>query len=256
MPTLPASALLDPTRFILVHASHPQNIGAAARAMRVMGFHDLVLVSPRHPNVLEHPQAVAMSSGATEVLKTARVVNTLTEALEGITFACATVMTPRDFGPPTVAPRSCFEALALTDHHVALVFGGERFGLSNDDVYRCHASLSIPTDPSYGSLNLAQAVQLLSYEWRQACGGFPVRPRTPQPRWADAKAVAGLLNHWEEALVQIRYLKPEAPGKLMFRLQQTLYRVGLTPEEVHILRGVARAVLQSSHQDRLNQASE
>ncbi|MFN9707887.1 MAG: RNA methyltransferase [Burkholderiales bacterium] len=251
MQTLPVSPPLDATRFILVHASHPQNIGAAARAMRVMGFHDLVLVSPRWPDVLEHPQAVAMSSAATEVLRTARVVDSLTEALEGITFACATAMTPRDFGPPTLAPRSCFEALASTDHRVALVFGGERFGLSNQDVYRCHATLSIPTDPSYGSLNLAQAVQLLSYEWRQACGGFPVQPRTPQPHWADAKAVAGLLGHWEEALVQIRYLQPEAPGKLMFRLQQTLYRMGLTTEEVHILRGVARAVLKSSRQDSL-----
>ena len=233
------------TRFILIETSHAGNVGAAARAMKVMGFDDLVLVAPRFPNVLNNPRAIAMSSGATGVLRNARVVETLTEALEGVTFACATAMTPRDFGPPTKAPRECFEALAATDHRLGLVFGCERFGLSNEDVYRCHATLSIPTDPSYGSLNLAQAVQVLAYEWRQACGGFTVQPRTPEPRWADAPAVAGLLGHWEQALTQIDYLQPDAPGKLMFRLNQAINRIVLTQEEVHILRGVARAVLKS-----------
>ena len=244
----PSASLAWPradTRFVLVNVSHPQNVGATARAMKVMGFSDLVLVAPRFPNVLKNPQAIAMSSGATGVLRNARVVETLTEALEGVTYACATAMTPRDFGPPTKAPRACFEALAATDHRLGLVFGCERFGLSNEDVYRCHATLSIPTDPSYGSLNLAQAVQVLAYEWRQACGGFTVQPRTPEPRWADAPAVAGLLGHWEEALTQIDYLQPDAPGKLMFRLNQAINRIVLTQEEVHILRGVARAVLKS-----------
>ncbi len=233
------------TRFILVNVSHPANVGATARAMRVMGFSDLVVVAPRMPNVLKNPQAIAMSSGATGVLRDARVVDTLTEALEGVTFACATAMTPRDFGPPTQAPRACFEALAASDHRLGLVFGCERFGLSNEDVYRCHATLSIPTDPTYGSLNLAQAVQVLAYEWRQACGGFQVEARTPPPRWADAPAIAGLLAHWEEALTHIDYLQPQAPGKLMPRLNQCANRMTLTQEEVHILRGVARAVLKA-----------
>lgn len=247
IPSPPASPVWPraDTRFVLVNVSHPQNVGATARAMRVMGFTDLVLVAPRFPNVLNNPRAIAMSSGATGVLRNARVVDTLTEALEGVTFACATAMTPRDFGPPTKAPRECFEALATTDHRLGLVFGCERFGLSNEDVYRCHATLSIPTDPSYGSLNLSQAVQVLAYEWRQACGGFTVQPRTPEPRWADVPAVTGLLNHWEAALTQIDYLQPDAPGKLMFRLNQAINRIVLTQEEIHILRGVARAVLKS-----------
>lgn len=234
------------TRFILLDVSHPANVGATARAMRVMGFTDLVLVAPRQPDVLIHPQAVAMASGATDVLEAARTVASLDEALDGVTFACATAMTPRDFGPPTHSPRECFVALAETDHRLGLVFGGERHGMRNEDVYRCHAAVSIPTDPSYGSLNLAQAVQLLAYEWRQACGGFEVRERTPEPRWADARAVAGLLGHWEQALLQIGYLKPQAPAKLMPRLNQCLNRAALTQEEVHILRGVARAVLRAS----------
>ncbi|MES2887240.1 MAG: RNA methyltransferase [Pseudomonadota bacterium] len=244
-PALPLSWPRSDTRFILIEASHPANVGAAARAMRVMGFSELVLVAPRLPDVLSHPQALAMASGATDVLQRARVVPTLTEALDGISFVCATAMTPRDFGPPTQTPRVCFEALAATDHRLGLVFGCERYGLSNEDVYRCHATLSIPTDPSYGSLNLAQAVQLLASEWRQACGGFEVRPRTAAPQWADAQAVSGLLAHWEQALVHIDFLQPQAPGKLLPRLNQCLNRLTLTAEEVHILRGVARAVLRT-----------
>ena len=183
-----------------------------------------------------------MASGAGDVLEAARVVPQLVDALEGITFACATAMTPRDFGPPTRAPRELFAELAPAAQRVAFVFGSERFGLSNDDVYRCHACLSIPTWPDYGSLNLAQAVQLLAYDWRQALGGFAVEPRTVAAGRADFAAVQGLLDHWQQTLVDVGFLDPAVPRKLMPRLQQLLNRAQLTEEEVHILRGVARAV--------------
>ena len=155
----------DPTRFVLVHASHAGNVGATARAMRVMGFHDLVLVAPRHADVLQQPQARAMASGAHDVLASARIVPTLADALSGVQVACATAMTPRDFGPPVFAPRARLSALAQEGASVAFVFGGERWGLSNDDVYRCHLCLSVPTAEGFGSLNLAQAVILCAYEW-------------------------------------------------------------------------------------------
>jgi tRNA/rRNA methyltransferase len=229
---------------VLIHTSHAGNVGAAARAMKVMGFNDLVLVAPRFPDVLAQPDALAMASGATDVLERARIVATLDEALGGITHACATAMTPRDFGPPTRAPRPHLAELAAQDHAVAFVFGGERFGMSNDDVYRCHTCLSIPTDPDYGSLNLAQAVQVLAYDWREALGGFEVVPRTAPVAWADVSAVTGLLEHWQQALVQIGFLDPEVPRKLMPRLNQLLNRTQLSVEEVHILRGIARAVQQ------------
>lgn len=232
----------DPTRFVLVGTSHPGNVGAAARAMKVMGFSDLVLVAPRFADVLEQPEARAMASGADDLLAAARVVASLGEALEGTSFACATAMTPRDFGPPTHAPRDLFTDLASSPHRVAFVFGSERFGMSNDDVYRCHACVSIPTDPAYGSLNLAQAVQLLAYDWRQAQGGFPVRARTVDARLADDAALEGLLAHWRQTLVGIGFLDPAVPRKLMPRLRQLLNRAELTQEEVHILRGIARAV--------------
>ena len=232
----------DPTRFILIGTSHPGNVGAAARAMKVMGYSDLVLVAPRFADVLSQAETLAMASGATDVLQRARVVGTLAEALDGVSFACATAMTPRDFGPPTHAPRDLFATLKKSTHGVAFVFGSERFGMSNDDVYRCHACLSIPTHPDYGSLNLAQAVQLIAYDWRQALGGFEVAARTVEPKWADGVAVQGLLANWERALVDIEFLDPEVPRKLMPRLNQLLNLGQVTQEEVHILRGVARAM--------------
>ncbi len=231
----------DPTRFVLVQTSHAGNVGSAARAMKVMGFTDLVLVQPRFDDVLRREETLALASGAVDILQRARTVATLAEALDGITHACATAMTPRDFGPPTTTPREHFTTLAAGTERVAFVFGPERTGLSNDDVYRCHTCLSIPTHPDYGSLNLAQAVQLIAYDWRQALGGFAVAPRTTDASLADAGAVQGLLEHWQQTLVAIGYLDPAAPKKLMPRLNQLLNRAGLTQQEVHILRGIARA---------------
>ena len=232
----------DPTRFVLVHTSHAGNVGAAARAMKVMGFSDLVLVQPRFDDVLSREETVAMASGAADILVRARIVSTLDEALDGIHHACATAMTPRDFGPPTRAPREHLPSLAAAGERVAFVFGAERVGLSNEDVYRCHVCLSIPTHPGYGSLNLAQAVQLLAYEWRIALGGFEVQARTPDPSRADMRAVQGAIDHWARVLVQIGFLDPQAPKKLLPRLQQLANRAMLTDEEIHILRGIARAV--------------
>ncbi len=236
----------DGTRFVLLNTSHRGNVGATARAMKVMGFADLVLVQPRFADVLSHEETVAMASGAADILVRARVVDSLAEALAGITLACATAMTPRDFGPPTVAPRSYLPALAAEvaegRQRVAFVFGGERFGMRNEDVWRCHACLSIPTHPDYGSLNLAQAVQLIAYDWRTALGGYPVQARTAEPALADGAEVAGALQHWQQVLEQIGFLDPAAPRRLMPRLQQVLNRAGLTREELHILRGIARAV--------------
>jgi tRNA/rRNA methyltransferase len=239
------------TRFILIETSHAGNVGAAARAMKVMGFDDLVLVRPRWPDVLQREETLQRSSGATDVLERARVVQTLDEALEGVSHLCATAMTPRDFGPPTRAPREHLAGLvaqgAQLPAGVAFLFGTERFGMTNEDVYRCHVCLSIPTAPDYGSLNLAAAVQLIAYEWRQALGGFALPPGgAPEAAPGDAQAVAGMLAHWQEALVAVDFLDPAAPKKLMPRLNQLFNRAQPTAEEIHILRGVARAMLQTA----------
>jgi tRNA/rRNA methyltransferase len=225
-----------------MHTSHAGNAGAAARAIKVMGFDELVLVAPRFADILQREEAAAFASGAADVLARARIVPTLAAALEGVETVIGTAMTPRDFGPPTDSPRQLLPALAAAGRSVAFVFGSERFGLANDDVYRCHAIASIPTAPGYGSLNLAQAVQLMAYEWRLALGGFPVVPAVQPSALADAASVQATLDHWREVLVEIGFLDPAAPKKLMPRLNQLANRLELTREEVDILRGIARTV--------------
>ena len=233
------------TRFVLIQPSHAGNVGAAARALKVMGFDDLVLVKPRWDDVLARDETVERAGGAVDVLQKARAVDTLDEALDGITHACATVMTPRDFGPPTRTPREHLGPIAQAGHSVAFLFGSERYGMRNEDVYRCHAALRIPVSPDYGSLNLAAAIQVIAYEWRQALGGFEVASPVAAPA-ADAAAVAGMVQHWEQALVEIGFLDPAAPKKLMPRLNQLFNRAQPTPEEIHILRGVAKAMAEAA----------
>jgi tRNA/rRNA methyltransferase len=243
------------TRFILIQTSHAGNVGATARAMKVMGFHDLVLVAPRWANVLRREETIQRASGALDVLQHARIVDTLDEALDGMSHVCATAMTPRDFGPPTRAPREHFAALAASasapepSHTgVAFLFGSERYGMRNEDVYRSHVCLSIPTDPQFGSLNLAAAVQVLAYEWRQALGGFAAAsathpPPDAAPKLADAQQIAGALAHWQQALEGIGFLDPAAPKKLMPRLNQLINRAHVSEEDIHILRGIAKQML-------------
>ena len=122
--------------------------------------------------------------------------------------------------------------------------------MKNEDVYRCHVALSIPTDPKFGSLNLGAAIQVLAYEWRCALGSFPVSASTPLADKADAQQVAGMLTHWEQALIDIGFLDPAAPKKLMPRLNQLFNRSELNQEEIHILRGVAKAMSESARGKR------
>ena len=118
--------------------------------------------------------------------------------------------------------------------------------MQNEDVYRCNVALSIPTDPNFGSLNLGAAVQLIAYDWREALGGFAVQSATAEPQQADAAALAGMLKHWEKALADIGFLDPASPKKLMPRLNQLFNRAQPSPEEIHILRGLAKAMSQVS----------
>ncbi len=245
------------TRFILINPSHAGNVGATARAMKTMGFTDLVLVAPRWPNVLRREETIQRASGALDVLRNARIVPTLDEALDGMTHLCATAMTVRDFGPPAFTPRDYFASLlspsALAGAQlqtvpagVAFLFGCERFGMRNEDVYRCHVCLSIPSDPKFGSLNLGAAVQVIAYEWRLTLGAYPLPAADAAPLLADTQQVAGMLQHWEQALQSIGFLDPQAPKKLMPRLNQLFNRAALRPEEIHILRGIAKAMEQSA----------
>jgi tRNA/rRNA methyltransferase len=268
------------TRFILINTSHAGNVGATARAMKPMGFDDLVLVAPRWANVLRREETIQRASGALDVLDKCRIVDTLDEALDGLTHLCATAMVPRDFGPPTTTPRVHFEtlskqelraqsarglegdlALNFPQQGIGFLFGCERFGMRNEDVYRCHVALSIPSNPAFASLNIGAAVQVIAYEWRLALGGFVdgaggvtgVAGATgqgagavPTAALADAQQVAGMLDHLEQSLVALGFLDPAAPKKLMPRLNSLFNRAGVTQEEIHILRGIAKAILQQA----------
>ncbi|MGI4985562.1 MAG: RNA methyltransferase [Janthinobacterium lividum] len=259
----PFETIAARVRFVLVEPSHPGNVGAAARAVKTMGFGELVLVRPRHAAVREEPEAVAMASGADDVLAAARIVDDLDAALAGVQWSLALSARPREYGPPLLAPRAAGAqgaAVAAQGGGVALVFGNERTGLANHDVERCRAIAHIPANPAYSSLNLSQAVQVLAYEMRLACldaalpgASSPLVPAVPASAGdasASAEDIAGMFGHLEAALVRLGFLDPENPKKLMSRLRQLFARTALTREEVNIFRGIAKHVLARCRADR------
>jgi tRNA/rRNA methyltransferase len=248
-----ASPLFGRLRFVLVETSRPGNIGAAARAIKTMGFSDLVLVNPRVADAIAHEEAIAFASGAQDILAAARVVGSIGEALIGCNFAAALSARLREFSPPVMAPRALSETLAADSSlNAALVFGNERFGLPNEAVEKCNALINIPADAEYSSLNLAQAVQVLAYEARVAsCSttGVPDGLSSGgavgfQGTLAGLDQIDGMYAHLEQALVAIGFLDPASPKKLMPRLRRLFSRTRLETEEVNILRGIASHILQ------------
>ncbi|MES2150176.1 MAG: RNA methyltransferase [Pseudomonadota bacterium] len=236
------------TRFILVETSRAGNIGAVARAMKTMGFRDLVLVTPRFADALADPEAVAFASGAQDVLEGARVVGSIGEALEGCNFAAAVSARLREFSPPVWSPRAFAGHVAGgAGLSAALIFGNERFGLPNQIVEQCNVLINIPANPDYSSLNLAQAAQVLAYECRLAQG--EAAPASAVGFHGEAASVAqidGMYAHLEQALVAIDFLDAGSPKKLMPRLKRLFARTQLETEEVNILRGIARQILRHS----------
>ncbi|MDD5295657.1 MAG: RNA methyltransferase [Rhodocyclaceae bacterium] len=231
---------LDRIRIVLSHPSHPGNIGAAARAMKTMGLTRLVLVNPRS---FPDAEATSRAAAAADVLENARVCASLSQALEGTTLAYALTARRRDLATATRWPRQAAAELvagaALGE--VALVFGHETSGLSNEEVALCHAPVSIPTNPACSSLNLGAAVQVLCYELRLAAeepGEAPSGTLTP----ASFEEVEGFLNHLEGAMVRNGFLDPEKPKRLMPRMRRLFARTRLEKEEVAILRGVLSAL--------------
>jgi tRNA/rRNA methyltransferase len=228
-------------RVVLVKTSHPGNIGAAARAMKTMGLARLFLVNPRR---FPDAEASARAAGATDVLEQAIVCGDLAEALQGTVFAAALTARVRELG---VEPRWAREGAALLagaagQGDVALVFGSERYGLSNDEVGLCGLPLMIPTDPDFGSLNLGAAVQVMCYELRLAL----LDPGAPPPvagagRPASHEDVERLLAHLEQAAIGSGFLDPAQPKRLMARMRRLFARAGLENEEVAILRGMLAA---------------
>lgn len=241
------TSLFTRLRFVLVETSRAGNIGSVARAMKTMGFTELVLVAPRCADPLTDPEAVAFASGALDVLSNARIVGSIGEALEGCNFAAAVSARLREFSPPVWTPRAFAEhAAGQGEVTAALILGNERVGLPNEIVEKCNVLINIPANPAYSSLNLSQAAQVLAYECRMAAIGDGV-PATPVGFHGDAASVTqieGMYAHLEEALVSIGFLNADNPKKLMPRLKRLFARTQLETEEVNILRGIARQILK------------
>ena len=237
-------------RFVLVETSRAGNIGAAARAMKTMGFSELVLVNPRFGQPQADPEAIAFASGAQDVLDQARIVGSMAEALDGCNFAAAVSARLREFSPPVWSPRAFAGHVAAgTELSAALIFGNERFGLPNHIVEACNVLINIPANPDYSSLNLAQATQVLAYECRMAQDSpAPASAVGFHGDAASVEQIEGMYRHLEQALVAIDFLDASNPKKLMPRLKRLFSRTQLETEEVNILRGIARQILKSRGQ--------
>ncbi|MBL0351881.1 MAG: RNA methyltransferase [Candidatus Dechloromonas phosphoritropha] len=237
--------LLSRIRVVLCRPSHPGNIGAAARAMKTMGLTDLRLVEPRK---FPDPEADARATGAVDVLESAKISESLPEALAGAVFVVALSARRRDLGPPSGQPREMVARLLAHagQGQVALVFGNETVGLTNVEIQQCHAAVSIPANPEFSSLNLGAAVQVLSYEIRMAAfAGVPaVADATVTPaslRLAAHDEVEGLYAHFEVVMTETGFLNPAHPGRLLPKLRRLFSRIQLERDEINILRGILAA---------------
>lgn len=238
---------LSRIRIVLSRTSHPGNIGAAARAMKTMGLARLYLVSPKH---LPEEQATAMASGADDVLAGATVVETLEQALEGTQLAVAMTARRRDLSAPILWLREAAAeaATAAQQGEVALVFGNETAGLSNQETDLCQRLAMIPANSEYSSLNLAAAVQVACYELRLAglelAGGVGAPPPTNEAGApATHEEVEGLIGHLEAAAVASGFLDPAQPKRLIPRMRRMFARAAPEKDEVQILRGMLAALM-------------
>jgi len=227
-------------RIVLVDTSHPGNIGAAERAMKNMGLGDLVLVRPQQ---FPHAEATARASGAADLLESARVFQSIGEAVGDCGLVIGTSARPRAanwtvLDPPAAAARS-LEASA--DRPVAILFGGERNGLSNEDLAACHALMNVPANPEYESLNLAQAVQIVTWEIRMA-GAPQVRRLEPEAPPATAGQIENLRGHLATVVAQLGFKDERNAANLVTRLERLLMRAVPDEKEVQILRGVLTAI--------------
>ena len=214
--------------------------------MKTMGFRHLVLVNPRFPDALSHPDAIAFASGAQDILEQAQIVDSVAAALQGCELVASVSARLREFSPPVQTPRELAEDFQrqLTGQ-AAIVFGNERYGLPNEVVVNSQVLVNIPANPDYSSLNLAQAIQLIAYECRMATQNEVQNPEKIgfQGQLANAEEIEGMYQHLEQALVSIAFLNPASPKKLMPRLKRLFSRTQLETEEVNILRGISKKIL-------------
>lgn len=236
--------MIEDIRVILVETSHPGNIGAVARSMKNMGLKSLFLVNPKtFPSAL----ATERSAGADDILENAQVVPTLREAICDCELVLGTSARLRQIPRPTLNPRQTAEKVFAYPNlnKVAILFGTERSGLTNDALAQCHYHIVIPANPNYSSLNLAQAVQIITYELYQYYliqnpAETEVFTTIPQAPMED---ILGVFDHMETVLDKIDFLNPKSSQILLYRIKRMILKTKLETEEVNILRGIFKAVL-------------
>ncbi|HDN25956.1 MAG TPA: RNA methyltransferase [Thioploca sp.] len=230
---------LDNVQIILVGITHPGNIGAAARAMKTMGLSQLRLVQPKH---FPSAEATARATGADDVLVNAQVFDTFEESLKDCHLIVGTSTRQRTIAWPVLTPKACAEKASECAGRVAIVFGREQYGLTNQELELCNYLVQIPTNPTFSSLNVAAAVQILAYELRisnEALKLENVNSSLPAP--ASAEAIAQFYQHLEQTLIDIEVLDPQNPRQLMRHLHRLFNRVQLFDSEVSLLRGILTA---------------
>ena len=246
-------------RVVLSHTSHPGNIGAAARAMKTMGLRHLYLINPKH---FPDPQATAMAAGADDILDNAVVCSSIDEALHGVAFTVAMTARLRDISIEVKTPREAMPELLqqAAGQPVALLFGTEMSGLTNEEMGRAQVLANIPANPDFSSLNLAAAVQVMSYELNVAAQGYV--PKVVEARPASHEQMEGYYAHLEKTLFEIGFFTTQNPARMMQRLRRLYARARPEPDEINILRGMLSVTTeynarlktryQQEHQDSLN----
>lgn len=227
----------DNIRIVLVATSHPGNIGSTARAMKTMGLHRLYLVSPKlFPDLRAHE----LAAGADDILEQAVITDSLKEALRGCQTAFATTARTREMTLPGLTPAASAGMIAETEDstEIAIVFGREHAGLTNEELFHCHYHVNIPSDSAFSSLNLAQAVQIMAYEIRMKLLSPNIEVEMNPDKLATIEEVELFYTHLRKVLLDIDFLKPSNPRKLLQRLRRLFNRVKLEQVEVNILRGV------------------
>ena len=241
--------MLDQIRIVLVNTSHTGNMGSAARAMKTMGLTQLVLVDPQ---ALPDDNAIALAAGASDVLTNARIVPTLDDAIADCGLVIGTSARSRTLSWPMLDPREAGEKLVTerVKHPVALVFGRERTGLTNDELQKCHYHVAIPANPEYSSLNLAMAVQTLCYEVRMRWLQDQL-PESDEERvdYPSAQQLEGFYLHLEQTLQKTGFITEEHPGHVMSKLRRLFNRARPEVVELNILRGILTSVQKARPQD-------
>jgi len=232
----------QPIRIVLCETSHPGNIGAAARAMKNMGLHRLILVSPAQ---FPHPEAMSRASGADDVLANALVVRSLEEAIKDCQWVFGTSSRDREFPWPQLTPKMAAEKIQTQqEEQIAIVFGTERAGLTNEQLQQCDYHIAIPADPDYPSLNLAQAVQVICYEifTQDKILTLSRRAGERKEEKATREEVEGLLSHFEETALKLNFIVQDNPKKLIPKLKRLFAKSQLDKDEINILRGFLKMV--------------